>query len=288
MRAIAPALAAIAFAAASTPALAQDVPPGDEDGSEREESVFDGDWLQIGVGVGYGADYDGSDDYEAFPLPLVQGSIAGIDIQPRPAGAALDFIPDGEGKVSINFGPVARVRTGRTGDIADPVVAAAGELDTAIEVGPGGGIAVSGVLNPYDSITANLDLRWDIAGAHEGMTITPAITYFTPLSRGAAVTLSLSAEHGDEDFNSYYFSVTPGQALASGLPTYDADAGFNRVGATLIGGVDLDGDLTNGGLALFAVGGYSRIIGDAKDSPFVALRGDADQWLVGAGVGYTF
>ena len=31
-----------------------------------------------------------------------------------------------------------------------------------------------------------------------------------------------------------------------------------------------------------------RMIRDAADSPFVADRGSADQWMAGAGVGYTF
>ena len=176
----------------------------------------------------------------------------------------------------------------KTGDIEDPVVAAAGELDTAVEVGPSASIGVSGVLNPYDSLSANVDVRWDVAGAHEGMVINPGITYFTPVSRGAGISLSLSAEHGDEAFNEYYYSVTPAQATASGLPIYDAGSGFNKLSANLLVGVDLDGDLANGGLALFAIGGYSRMIGDAKDSPFVALRGDADQFLIGGGIGYTF
>ena len=289
MRLILPVLAASAIAAIPMPALAQTGPEPDTLPEPVEEgSALDGDWIQLGVGVAYSADYDGSDDYKAFPLPLIQGSLGGIGIQPRPAGVALDFVQDGEGPVSFSAGPVVRVRTSRTGDIKDPVVAAAGELDTAIEVGPSVGVSYSGLLNPYDSISAGLDVRWDIAGAHDGRTISPSITYFTPVSRGAAVNLSLSAEHADEQFNSYYFSVTPAQALASGLPTYNAGAGFNKLGATLISGIDLDGDLTNGGLAIFAIGGYSRIIGDAADSPFVAQRGSADQWMIGAGLGYTF
>jgi len=282
---------AIAAAAclAAMPAQAQTGPDPDaipEDAAEG--SVFDGDWVQVGVGVGYGPDYDGSDDYEVFPLPLIRGKLAGVDILPRPAGVALDFVPDGDGKVSYTFGPVVRVRSGRTGDIEDPVVAAAGELDTAIEVGPTAGVSYSGLLNPFDSISFSVDARWDIAGAHEGRTISPSVTYFTPVSRGAAVSLALSAEHADDKFNDYYFSVTPAQSLASGLPVYKADGGFNKVGANLIAGFDLDGNLLNGGLALFAIGGYSRIVGDAKDSPFVAQRGSADQWLGGVGVGYTF
>lgn len=282
-------LAVSALGFGSLPALAQDAPDPDAlpEGADRG-TVFDGDWVQIGVGVAYGADYDGSDDYEAFPLPLIQGSLGGVGIEPRPAGVALDFVPDGDGKFAFSFGPVVRFRSGRTGDIADPVVAAAGELDTAIELGPTAGVTYSGVLHPYDSISAGLDVRWDVAGAHKGRTISPSISYFTPLSRGTIVTLALSAEHGDEAFNDYYYSVTPAQALASGLPGYDASGGFNKLSATMIGGVDLDGDATNGGLAVFAIGGYSRMIGDAADSPFVAQRGDADQWTVGAGLGYTF
>lgn len=286
MRRITPFVAAIAACTLAAPALAQE--SGEADGPP-EETVFDGDWVQIGIGVAYGAEYDGSDDYEAFPLPLIQGSLGGVDINPRPAGVALDVIPDSDdSSVDFSFGPAVRVRTSRTGDISDPVVAAAGELDTAVEVGPTAGVSYSGLLNPYDSISLNVDARWDIAGAHEGMVVQPGITYFTPVSRGVGVSLALSAEHGDGKFNDYYYSVTPAQALASGLPTYNADAGFNKLGATLIAGIDLDGDITNGGLAVFAVGGYSRLIGDAADSPYVALRGSRDQWLAGAGLGYTF
>ena len=293
MRRIAPALAALALCATASPAFAQsetdtDVEADAPTRSMTEGTVFDGDWVMIGVGAGYVPEYDGSDDYKLFPLPLIRGSVGGIGIEPRAAGAALDLVPDGDGKLSFAFGPTVRVRTSRTGDIKDPVVAAAGKLDTAWEVGGSAGVSVSGVLNPYDSLGATVDVRWDVAGAHEGRTISPSISYFTPVSRGAAVSLSVSAEHGDENFNSYYFSVTPAQALASGLPAYDAGAGFNKWGVNLLGGYDLDGDLTNGGFGLFAIGGYSRMIGDAADSPFVADRGSADQWMVGGGIGYTF
>ncbi|MEL7730528.1 MipA/OmpV family protein [Citromicrobium bathyomarinum] len=290
MRRIVHAIAVLSACAGVSPAVAQtqDTETDDFAADPSEGTVFDGDWVQIGAGVAFSPDYDGSDDYEAFPLPLIRGSIGGVDIQPRAAGVALDFVPDGDGKVSYTFGPVVRVRTSRTGDIEDPVVAAAGELDTAIEVGPTAGISYSGLLNPYDSVSFTADVRWDVAGAHDGMTISPSVTYFTPVSRGAAVSLSLSAEHADDSFQDYYYSVTPAQQLASGLPVYDADAGFNKVGVNLLGGFDLDGDLTNGGLAIFAVGGYSRVIGDAADSPFVATRGSRDQWLAGAGIGYTF
>ena len=285
------ALAAALLAAAATPAFAQEeqVTAGPADDVDAADTVYDGTWLSLGIGVGYGPSYDGSDDYVAYPAPLIQGRIAGIGIQPRPAGIALDFIPDPAEGVGFALGPVARARFNRSRQVKDPVVAAAGELDTAIEVGGNVGLSFPKVLNPYDSLSFGTDVLWDVNGAHSGMTFTPTVSYFTPLSRGVAASLSLSAEHGNGEFVDYYYSVTPAQRLASGLPLFDADGGgFTKAGATVLTGFDFDGDLTNGGLAAVVIGGYSRMMGDAKRSPFTSLRGSANQWFAALGIGYTF
>lgn len=249
-----------------------------------ETTVYDGDYLSVGAGVGYGPTYDGSDDYTLFPAPIVQGSLGGIKINPRAAGLAVDVVPG-----PFNLGFAARLRKNRASDIKDPVVESLGELDSAVEVGPTVGFGLPGVLNPYDSLTLSVDTRWDVAGAHKGMVVDPSITYFTPLSRGMAASLSLSAEHGDGKYLDYYYSVTPTQALASGLPAFDADGGgFTKAGGSLLLAVDLDGELANGGFGLVLVGAYSRMLGDAKDSPLTSVRGSADQWLGAVGIGYTF
>lgn len=282
--------ASLAAALAASPVLAQDsdAASGPAAGVDMTDTVYDDTWISLGIGVGYGPSYDGSDDYVAFPAPIIQGRVAGIGIQPRPAGLALDFIPDATGRTGFALGPVARVRTNRARQIKDPVVRAAGKLDTAVEVGGNAGVSLPGVLNPYDSLSFAADVLWDVAGAHGGMTVTPSVTYFTPLSRGMAASLSLSAEHGDDDFADYYYSVTPAQSLASGLPVYAADGGWNKAGATLLTAFDFDGDLTNGGLSAVVIGGYSRMLGDAKRTPYTSIRGSADQWFAAVGVGYTF
>jgi MipA family protein len=284
------ALAAAALAAAA-PAHGQEeqVAAGPPDAVAAAETVYDDNWLSIGLGGGYGPSYDGSDDYVFYPAPLLQGRIAGIGIQPRPAGLAFDLIPDPADGVGIALGPVARARFNRARQIEDPVVAAAGELDTAIEVGVNAGLAFPKLLNPYDSLTFGADALWDVNGAHSGMTFTPTAAYFTPLSRGMAASLALSAERGSGAFMDYYYSVTPAQRAASGLPLFDADGGgWTKAGATLLLGLDFDGDLTNGGLAGVVVGGYARMLGDARDSPYTSLRGSADQWFAAVGLGYTF
>ncbi len=274
-----PALLVSAQAAAQNP---ENLPVGEEG------TVFEGDWISVGAGVMYGPSYDGSDDYVLTPAPIVQGNIQGVGISPRPAGFALDFIPDSGDGIGVSLGTSVRLRSNRATDIEDPVVESLGELDRALEVGPTAGISVPKVLHDYDSLSVGLDVRWDVLGAHDGMVVAPSVTYFTPLSRGAAVALTLDAEYGDGDFMDYYYTLTPDQALATGLTAYDADAGFTRTGLTMIGGIDLNGDLTDGGLSLVFLGGYSRMLGDAKASPFTAERGSADQWMGALGLGYTF
>ena len=58
--------------------------------------------------------------------------------------------------------------------------------------------------------------------------------------------------------------------------------------ASAIGIVDLYGNALNGGGSVYTVTGYTRLVGDAADTPFTAQRGDANQFIVGVGVGYTF
>ncbi|UIP07696.1 MipA/OmpV family protein [Erythrobacter sp. SDW2] len=273
-----------ALSAFATPAYAQE----EQGPPERPETVFDGDFLSIGIGAGIGPSYSGSDDYVVFPLPVVQASIGGIDINPRPAGLAVDFVPDAEEGVAFDFGIAGRVRSDRASQIEDPVVKSLGELDRAVEFGPTAGIKFPQLLNPYDSLTVSVDALWDVAGAHDGMTVSPRVTYFTPLSRGAAASLSVGASFIDDDFADYYYSVSPTQSVASGLPAFGARGGLESIGTNLLLAFDLNGDVTDGGLSLVAIAGYSRLMGDAKRTPLTSERGSADQFLAGLGIGYTF
>ncbi len=278
-------VASLAFALSAHNAAAQE---GTAPATAYDDTVFDGDWLSIGLGAAYAPSYDGSDDYVVFPLPIVQGSFKGVDINPRAGGLALDFIPDARTGPSIDLGIAGRLRADRASNIEDEVVASLGKLDRAIELGPTAGISIPGLLNPYDSLSFAVDATWDVAGAHNGMAVSPSVTYFTPVSRGMAVSLSLGTEYADDDFMEYYFAIGPADSAISGLPEFEADSGFTKASATLLTVIDLDGDLTNGGFGLVLVGGYSRMLGDAKRSPFTSIRGDADQWVAAAGIGYTF
>lgn len=274
-------LAATALAVAPAVALSQEV--------ASEPSVFDGDHLTVGVGGVYGPSYKGSDDSVLYPVPIVRGSLGGIGINPRPGGLALDLIPDAkDARIGFSAGPAVGYTGNRHRQIKDPVVRAAGKLKEAIDVGGNAGITAYRLLNPYDSLTVSADVLWNVNKAHRGMTVTPSVSYATPLSRGMLATISLNAQHVDDDYASYYFDVSSAQGAASGLPLYGAKGGWASVGGGALIGYDLDGNLLNGGFALFALGGYQKLLNDAKRNPYTSIRGSANQWTVGAGVAYTF
>lgn len=257
----------------------------------REQTVFDGDFLSIGAGAVYAPSYTGSDDYSIFPIPAVQGRLGGVDINMRAGGIALDFIPDPEDAIGFDAGISVGVRRNRVSGIKDEVVKRLDKLDMAVEVGPTVGVTIPGVLHQYDRMTVTTDVLFDVAGAHSGMVVQPSVSYFTPLSRSFALALGVSGQYADGDFIDYNFGVTPEQSLQSGgvLPVFETDGGgFTRASATTALFYDLDGDLANGGWALFGLANYSRMFGDAADTPYTSIRGDRNQFIGALGVGYTF
>jgi outer membrane protein len=283
MRVVLSAAGALALAFA-VPAHAQFAPAAPAAGDAATPSVFDGDYLSVGLGGGFGPTYDGSNEYHAMVIPLVQARWHGIQVSPQAGGGSIDFVPG-----PFNLGVAGRVRMNRTGDTHDAVVNRLGKLKTAVEVGPTAGVTLSKVLDPYDSLSFGVNALWDVAGAHGGMTVNPSVSYFTPLSHAIAASLSVSAEYGDSKFQDYYYRITPLQSAASGLPAYDPNGGgFTKAGANLLVGFDLDGNLANGGFIIAALGGYSRMLGDAARSPIVSIRGTRDQWIAGLLLGYTF
>jgi outer membrane scaffolding protein for murein synthesis (MipA/OmpV family) len=254
--------------------------------------VFDETWASVGLGLGFVPSYSGSDDYQAFPLPLIAGRVGGVGISPNGPGFVLDlFSPAptfGPRKTTFSAGPAFRVRADRVQQIGDDVVDRLQDLNLAFELGGNVGVSFPGVFNPRDSLSVGTQVRWDVAGAHEGMVIEPQIGYRRAFGTGIAFQAQVGVQFVDDRFADYYFSVSPEQSALSGLPQFQADGGLNSLGGVSILSFDLDGNLLNGGLSIYTVLGYSRLVGDASETPFTDLRGDPNQFLGGVGVGYTF
>lgn len=275
---------------AQPPALAADAP---RPPIVFMRPVFDDTWATIGLGVAMVPSYAGSDDFIAFPLPLIAGRVGGVGIAPNGPGFVLNLNPGKPGlapvkSARIAFGPAVRFRNDRNNRISDEVVARAGKLDAALEAGGNVAVNIGNAFKTFDSLSIGVQARRDVLGAHGGWVIEPQIGYRAIVGKGFTLQSQASAEFVDDSFARYYFSVTPAQAAASGLAQYDADGGLNRIGTTAILSYDLDRNPLNGGWSLAGIGGYSRLIGDAAKTPYTAVRGDANQFILGAGVAYTF
>ncbi|WP_206742012.1 MipA/OmpV family protein [Erythrobacter longus] len=258
--------------------------------------MFDETWATVGIGVGLVPSYSGSDDYRLFPLPLVVGRVGGIGISPNGPGFTLNFLtqdlpagpPTDSQDPTFSFGPSFRFRNDRANQIQDDVVELAERLDTALEVGASGGVSFPSVFRPRDRISVSTQVTWDVLGAHDGMIISPSVGYFTPIGRAASLQLGASVSIVDDSYADYYYTVTPAQSAATGLAQFTADGGIESLGLTAIGTYDLDGNALNGGFGIYGIVGYSRLVGDAADTPFTSVRGTPNQLFGGIGVAYTF
>jgi MipA family protein len=300
---------ALAIGLAATPALAEEVETV-ETASEAEQQpapplapakppfafakpVFDETWATIGLGVGMVPSYAGSNDYIAFPLPLIAGRVGGVGISPNGPGFVLDLNPAKPGLAPrkgarLAFGPAFRFRNDRNNRISDEVVARAGKLDAALEVGGNVAVSFPGVFKPFDALSLGVQARRDVLSAHGGSVVEPQIGYRALVGKGFTLQAQASAEFVDDNFADYYFTVSPAQSIATGLAQFRAEGGLNRIGTTAILAYDLDRNPLNGGWSLTGIGGWSRLIGDSADTPYTSVRGDANQFILGAGVAYTF
>ncbi|MGC4250575.1 MAG: MipA/OmpV family protein [Sphingobium sp.] len=250
--------------------------------------------LTIGVGGAYIPSYEGSDDYRVIPIAQARGKVHDFAFWTRGPALYVDAIPnrDSDG-VDFELGPLVNLRFDRSSrkGMKDDAVRALGKRDMAVEVGGFVGIGKTGVItSAYDNLSARVAVAKDVAGAHKGYVVTPAIEYVTPLSITTFVGMSVSAEYVSKKYGRYYYDVDGADAAASGLPLYDRagdKAGFKKIGVNLTAGKSLSGDIRKG-WAIFALGGYSRMLGRYGDSPVVSVAGSRNQWVGALGVGYTF
>ncbi|MCJ8159826.1 MipA/OmpV family protein [Sphingomonas sp. LaA6.9] len=247
------------------------------------------DTVTLGGGIAYAPSYEGSDDYEVIPAAQVRGKVSGYNFFMRGLQFYTDLVREpAEETLDLSFGPVVGARLNRVTNIKDAQVRALGKLDPAFELGAYAGIAKTGVItSAYDNLSFRVSYTADVASGHKSYVITPAIEYGTPLSKQTYVGIGASADYVGDGFADYYYSVSPAGSAASGLSPFEADGGFKSVSLNLLGAQSLEGDLRKG-WSLFAVGGWTKMLGDFKRSPVVSEAGDDDQWFGALGIGYTF
>ena len=281
---------AVAFGAAALaamPAAAQDAPAPASAAAALPDPNDRRDTFTLGVGGAYIPDYEGSNDYKLIPAAAIRGRVGGISFFTRATYLYVDVLRRPASGIDFDLGPIVGVRLNRTGKVKDDFVARLPDRKTAIEVGGFAGVTLHGLTNPYDALSLRVDVVKDVGKAHRSTVVTPTIEFGTPLSRKFYVGASASADFVGGGYADYYYSVTPAEALASGLRPYNASGGMKNWKLGLLANQSITGDLTHG-LSLFGTGNYSRLVGDFKRAPIVADRGSPTQWLAALGLAFTW
>jgi outer membrane protein len=238
--------------------------------------------LTLGGGAAYLPDYEGSDDYRFIPLPYIKYESEWITVRSSQLGLEADLIPS----KAIEAGPIVRYDFGRDSDVDDPVVSLLPTVDESFElgafVGSGLPLEVLGIDSPT-IIVGRLSFIHGLDGGHEGAVLEGSLGLLTPLSDQLTVIGSVTASYMSENYADSYFGVSAAGSAASGLPQFDADAGFKDVGLSMIATYAWTDEISS-----VLIGNYTHLIEDAADSPIVSQRGSEDQFFVGLGLTYTF
>lgn len=264
-------LAAAALSTLPFAALAQQ--PGQKPGQQPEK----GDWeVMLGAGGLFQPDYEGSDDYEVTPLPLLMVNYRDLVFLRGPMlGANVLTLQGPRPGDELQIGPLVRYQFGRDEDDNDDL-RGMGDIDDAIEIG--GFITYS--TGPWST---GLTLFRDVSDAHDGLTAEISAGHQLSLGPKLMLRSEISATWADDNYTQAFYGVTAAQSARSGMQPYSAESGFKDAGITL----DLDYRLTESWSITGRVG-YKRMLGDAADSPLVKARGSEDQFSTGIFVSYRF
>lgn len=256
--------------------------------TSNEPTPFSGDWVAVGVGAAVIPTYNGSDDYHVIPAGTFIGNVGGHDFMLQGLQLSVDALRNSKTGPNISLGPVVGLALDRTRRVRNnPQVAALGKLDVAVELGAYASVEIGkGILNPYDSASISVTGTHDVASAHGSYTITPSISYRTPLSRHTLAGLNFSGDIVGDGFADYYYTVTPAQSTLSTLRPYHAKGGWMNFNTSLFVSHTFRDDFR--GWTLFGGVNYTRLRGSIADSPIVRDVGSRDQWFGALGIGYIF
>lgn len=219
-------------------------------GAAETATAQDRNRTVLGVAGIHAPAYQGADKYRTMPFPVIDLKRGRFYANPRRGvGWSLadgDTVSVGAG---MTFVPGYRRRDAPAG---------IGRLKN------GAGARVSADLRT-GMVLASLGATKVLSGGVDGALIDASLAWPLRLSPRLTLMPSIGATWADRKYNDTYFGVSAAQALASGLPAYEAGRGIKDLSASLGAMYRLNDRITLG-----ATASVSSLQGDAKDSPIVA------------------
>lgn len=225
-----------------------------------------------GLGIGVEPEFEGSSNYIPTPIPFL---IIGLDnhmsvewlehkgkanLIPHPtwkAGPVIEYIPERD--------DVHSNRVDRLGDVG-------------ISIMVGGFFGLE-----YNNWSASIEGMGDIANGNEGAIARLNGGYKIPIRDKWDVSLGAFTTWADDEYMEAYFEIDFVDFLRSGLRTYSAASGIKDVGFSVSGSFKPWEHWSFMGIA-----NYTRLLGDAADSPVTDDAGDPNQFFGGILIVYNW
>lgn len=229
----------------------------------------------VGLAVGVKPEYAGAKDSETRLMPhvsLYYGQT--LFLTGMTAGANLFRQRTTQG-IAITAGPLLALRGGRQED-DNAALNGLGDIDRGLDAG-------AFVRLRKGQWQLRADVRADVSAGDGGTTVNISAGRGWHVDEKLHVRAILDATWASSDHMNTFFGIDAVQAANSGLSQYQADAGIKSVGVNLMADRAINSEWTG-----FAALRYTRLIGDAADSPIVADLGSRNQVAVTAGIKYRF
>jgi outer membrane protein len=232
----------------------------------------------LGAGAGIAPDYEGSEDYEAVPFwNLRAGNLYHPETYVQLLGPRLlsNFLPSDHWRRGL-AGQFIRERD----DVENNQVDDLKSVDASLMLGLIAGYDF--LLTPQNDLALEVEGRQDVANDN-GFLGTIRGRYGSRFAERWRLDALVQTTWASEDYMSSYFGIDASDAARSGLDQFNADDGFKDVG--------FGASLTYRFLERWSATGtgtYTRLIGDAADSPVVDDAGDENQLFGGFLINYRF
>jgi len=234
----------------------------------------------VALAVGVVPDYIGSDDYTGGVAPA--GLIKFGESERYARLIATDLQVNLLDRKDWSFGPAINYRFARD-DVDDNVVDLMRDIDGTVEVGLFGGWTWIADEDPRHRFSASAEFLHDAGDEHDGYLLTGSVKYFKPVARPLTLSIGATLTYGSDDYTQTYFGVDAVDSARSGLQQFNADGGLRdlRIPLLAVWSFNQSWHLSGGVI-------YSRVLGDAADSPLTDQRGSKNTYYTGIGVAYAW
>ncbi|WP_211109659.1 MipA/OmpV family protein [Azospirillum oleiclasticum] len=220
-------------------------------GADVSEQKGQNRWI-FGAGVAMAPRYQGSDRYEAQPLPLIDVRVGRFFAKVGDGiGVTVIETPTFTAGVSVNW---------LQGYDADDVPDGVQGVDSAL----GARVFVSARLKGF---VATLAATQAVTDTDRGLLINAGVAYPIRATERLTITPSLGATWGSRTYMDGYFGIDTSEATASGLPRYRPSSGLKDLSFRVAANYRITDSIS-----LAASIGVTQLLDRAADSPIVEKK----------------